>query len=135
MNPVTVQRANITLYPDRTRVLLRPFHAMSDQRAITICAEVAALPEGEVRALLDQVLAGFGERHLKIREFFRRRFDEVRPYLLTELKAGEFFGRRSHDVRPDMITGESLSEQRKLLLGGYFSHEYSLEGAALFNPS
>jgi len=135
MKPVTVERTNVTLYPDRTRVLLRPFHAMSDQRAITICAEVAALPECEVHTRLEQLLKEFGERHLKIREFFRRRFDEVRPYLLTEPKAGEFFRRRSDDVPPGPVTGESLSEERELLLGGYFSHEYSLEGAALFNPS
>lgn len=135
MKPVAVERTNVTLYPDRTRVLLRPFHAMSDQRAITICAEVAALPECEVHTRLEQLLKEFGERHPKIREFFRRRFDEVQPYLLTELKAGEFFRRRSDDVRPDLATGESLSEERELLLGGYFSHEYSLEGAALFNPS
>ena len=44
----------------------------------------------------------------------RRRFDEVSPYLLH---------------------GQTLSEERKLLLGGYFTHEYSLEAAALFNPS
>jgi len=135
MKPVTVERTNVTLYPDRRRVLLRPFHAMSDQRAITICAEVVALPECEVHTRLEQLLKEFGERHLKIREFFRRRFDEVRPYLLTEPKAGEFFRRRSDDVPPGPVTGESLSEERELLLGGYFSHEYSLEGAALFNPS
>jgi predicted GH43/DUF377 family glycosyl hydrolase len=135
MKPVTVERTNVTLYPDRTRVLLRPFHAMSDQRAMTICAEVAALPECEVHPRLEQLLKQFGERHLKIREFFRTRFDEVRPYLLTELKAGEFLRRRSDDVRTGPVTVEGLSEERRLLLGGYFSHEYSLEGAALFNPS
>lgn len=135
MKPVTVERTHLTLYPDRARVLLRPFHAMSDQRAITICAEVAALPESQVHALWEQMLAEFGERHLKIREFFRRRFNEVRPYLLTELKAGEFFSGRSDDVRPGLITEESLSEERELLLGAYFSHEYSIEAAALFNPS
>jgi predicted GH43/DUF377 family glycosyl hydrolase len=135
MKPVSVERTNIVLYPDRTRVLLRPFHAMSDQRAITICAEVAALPECEVRPLLGQILAEFGERHLNIREFFRRRFEEVRPYLLTELKADGPFKRRSDDARPASSAADSLSEERELLLGGYFSHEYSLEAAALFNPS
>ena len=132
---IHVRRTGITLYPDRTRVLLRRFHLMSDQRVITMCAEVLALPECEVRALWEQMLAGFGERHLKIREFFRRRFDEVRPYLLTDLRVGEFLRRRSDDVRPGLVTGESLSEERELLLGGYFSHEYSIESAALFNPS
>ena len=132
---INVKRSHVTLRPDPTRVLLRPFHLMSDQRAINICAEVAALPECEVRALLEQMLAEFGARHLKIREFFRRRFEEVRPYLLTDLRVGEFFRRRSDDVSPGLLTGESLSEERKLLLGGYFSHEYSIEAAALFNPS
>jgi predicted GH43/DUF377 family glycosyl hydrolase len=133
MKPVNVERIGITLYPDHTRVLLRPFHAMSDQRTITICGEVAALPECQVHVLWEQMLAGFGERHLDIREFFRRRFDEVRPYLLTEQKVGKF--RRRSDVQPGVIAGESLSEERKLLLGAYFSHEYSLEATALFNPS
>ena len=134
MKSVNVERTNLTLYPDRTCVLLRPFHAMSDQRAITICAEVAALPECQVHALLAEVLAEFGERHLKIREFFRRRFDEVRPYLLTEQRGREF-RRRSDDVQPELAAGESFSEERELLLGAYFSHEYSIEAAALFNPS
>ncbi len=135
MKTIHVKRTDVTLHPDRTRVLLRPFHLMSDQRAIHICSEVAALPESEVRVLLEQMLAEFGDRHQKIREFFRRRFDEVRPYLLKEPKVGEFFRRQSDDVRPSSVTGERLSEERELLLGGYFSHEYSLEAAALFNPS
>jgi predicted GH43/DUF377 family glycosyl hydrolase len=114
MKTIQVRRAGAMLYPDRTRVLLRPFHYMSDRRAMIICAQVMALPEGEVHTLLEQLLAEFGARHRKIREFFRRRFDEVRPYLPAE---------------------EKLSENRELLLGAYFSNEYSLEAAALFNPS
>ena len=40
------------------------------------------------------------------------------------------------EVSPYLLNGhQSLSEERKLLLGGYFTHEYSLEAAALFNPS
>jgi predicted GH43/DUF377 family glycosyl hydrolase len=114
MKTVQVNRTGITLYPDRTRVLLRPFHFMSDQRAMIICTQVMALPEGQVHTLLEQLSSEFNERHRKIREFFRRRFEEVRPYLPAE---------------------EKLSESRELLLGAYFSHEYSHEAAALFNPS
>jgi predicted GH43/DUF377 family glycosyl hydrolase len=87
---------------------------MSDQRSIKITARVMALPESEVHALLEGVRAEFGDRQLKIDEVLRRRFDDVSPYLLN---------------------GQKLSEERKLLLGGYFTHEYSLEAAALFNPS
>jgi len=114
MKTINVKRTNVTLHPDCTRVLARPFRPMSDQRAVKICARVMALPESEVHALLEQVLVEFGERHPKVREFLKRQFDEVRPYLLH---------------------GQRLSEERELLLGGYFTHEFSLEAAALFNPA
>jgi predicted GH43/DUF377 family glycosyl hydrolase len=114
MKTINLKRTNVTLQPDRTRVLARPFRLMSDQRSVKICARVMALPESEVHALLEQVRAEFGDRHPKVCEFLKRQFDEVRPYLLN---------------------GQRLSEERELLLGGYFTHEFSLEAAALFNPS
>jgi predicted GH43/DUF377 family glycosyl hydrolase len=114
MKTIHVHRTPVTLHPDRTRVLARPFRPMSDQRAVKICARVMALPESEVHTLLEQVRAEFGERHPKTKDFLKRQFDEVRPYLLN---------------------GQRLSEERELLLGGYFTHEFSLEAAALFNPS
>ncbi|HEV2349170.1 MAG TPA: glycoside hydrolase family 130 protein [Terriglobia bacterium] len=114
MKTINVKRIDVTLHPDRTRVLARPFRPMGTQRAVKICARVMALQESEVHALLEQVLAEFEDRHPKVREFFKRQFDEVRPYLLA---------------------GQRLSEERELLLGGYFTHEFSLEAAALFNPS
>ncbi|MGO9246849.1 MAG: glycoside hydrolase family 130 protein [Verrucomicrobiia bacterium] len=109
-----IRRTNVILHPDRTRVLLRPFLLTNDRRAINLCAQVMALPESDVHTLLQQVRAEFGERHVKIDEFLRRRFEQVRPSLESN---------------------EEPSEERKLLLGAYFSHEYSLEAAALFNPS
>jgi predicted GH43/DUF377 family glycosyl hydrolase len=114
MSSITVRRSDLVLHPDRTRVLARPFHPASRQRAAKICAQVMALPESEVRTLLEQVEAEFGERHVQIREFLMRRFDQVRPWLRV---------------------GQELSDERRLLLGAYFTHEYSLEAAALFNPS
>src|SRR6476661_714712 len=112
MKTANVQRTNITLHPDRARVLIRPFSPATDQRAIKICARVMALSDAEAHALLEQVLAEFGERHLKIREYLKRRCLQVRQHLLTDGK---------------------LSEERELLLGAYFTHEYSMEAAALFN--
>jgi predicted GH43/DUF377 family glycosyl hydrolase len=114
MRQIDVTRSTVVLDPDRTHVLARPFQLMSDQRSIKISARVMALPESEVHTLLEGVRKEFGDRQIKIDEFLLRRFKEVSPYLLN---------------------GQRLSEERKLLLGGYFSHEYSLEAAALFNPS
>jgi predicted GH43/DUF377 family glycosyl hydrolase len=114
MKAAHIQRTNVTLHPDRTRVLIRPLNLANDERIGKICAQVMALPESEVHALLEQVQAEFGERHLKIRDFLRRRFTQVRAHLRVNRK---------------------LSKERELLLGAYFTHEYSLEAAALFNPS
>jgi len=114
MKTINLQRTDVSLQPDRTRVLARPFRLMSDQRSVKICARVMALPECEVHALLEQVRAEFGDRHPKVCEFLKRQFEQIRPYLLN---------------------GQVPSEERMLLLGGYFTHEFSLEAAALFNPS
>jgi len=45
MRQVDVTRSTVTLDPDRTHVLARPFRLMSDQRSIKISARVMALPE------------------------------------------------------------------------------------------
>ena len=114
MNIATVRRTNVVLHPDRTRVLLRPFLLPNEPRGRTICAQVMALPDSEVHTLWTQVRAEFGERHAQTLEFLCRRFEQARSCLGAD---------------------ETLSEERSLLLGAYFSHEYSLEAAALFNPS
>jgi predicted GH43/DUF377 family glycosyl hydrolase len=114
MKHIEVNRSTVVLDPDSTHVLARPFSLVGDKRSIKIAARVMALPECEVHTLLEAVRAEFGDRQVKIDEFLRRRFNEVSPYLLN---------------------GQQLSEERKLLLGGYFTHEYSFEAAALFNPS
>lgn len=114
MKAPVLHRSKIVLHSDHKRVLIRPLNIVSDERAVKICARVLVLPETEVRALLDDVLADFDERHVKIHDFLKRRFEQVRRWLPTDQK---------------------LSEERELLIGAYFTHEYSFEAAALFNPS
>src|SRR5207247_2250801 len=45
------------------------------------------------------------------------------------------FRERFEQIHELLPAGEELSEQRRLLIGSYFLAEYSLESAALFNPS
>lgn len=104
----------MTLNPDRSRVLIRPFTLTSEQRAIKLCARVAALSEAEVRSLLEQVFAEFSGRHQQITNLLLARFESVQHWL---------------------ITNQKISNERKMLLGAYFTQEYALEAAALFNPS
>lgn len=114
MKPIALRRSPVILRPDRTHVLARPFRLIGAHRSAKIFARVMALSEKAVHALLEGIRSEFGNRQLRIDEFLRRRFEEVSSALLA---------------------GETISEERKLLLGGYFTHEYSLEAAALFNPS
>src|SRR6266852_4194650 len=113
-NSIHVKRTATVLRPDQSRVLLRPFSPEDPQRAGRIIARIMSLPENRVGPLLDEVSAEFSQRHQQIHKSFQERFEQVRDLLLTD---------------------EEISEERELLLGAYFTHEYSLEAAALFNPS
>ena len=73
-----------------------------------------ALPDEQVGLLLDEVSAEFSKRHQHIHQLFLQRFEQVRE---------------------SMPMDAQLSEPRRLLIGSYFLAEYSLESAALFNPS
>ncbi len=109
-----VKRTGVVLKPNCARVLFRPFEQQDPQRSLRIVGRVMELSEAEVDALLAQVLTEFRGRHQKLMRFFLERFNAVKQHLLTD--------------RP-------LSENRKLLIGSYFTQEYSIESAALFNPS
>src|SRR5215469_7745701 len=113
-NSIHVKRTATVLRPDQSRVLLRPFGLEDSQRVGRIIARIMLLPENRVGPLLDEVTAEFSQRHPQIHETFLERFEEVRDLLLTD---------------------EEISEQRQLLIGSYFVCEFSLESAALFNPS
>lgn len=109
-----LKRTDIVLKPNNTRVLFRPFQPTDPNRATRIVARVMALPDKDVERELEIVLSEFHGRHQKLRQFFITRFEHVREHLLTD---------------------EPVGETRQLLIGAYFTQEYSLESAALFNPS
>lgn len=108
------KRLGPTLIPDRSRVLMRPFYPTNDGIARRIVARVMALSNKEVTQLLGEVMREFKHRHENAEKIFRDRFVEVRRYL-------------NESWEP--------SAERKALIGSYFTHEYSPESAALFNPS
>ena len=109
-----VKRSATILKPDQSRVLLRSFNPGNSERAARIMVRILALPEKDVGPLLDDVSADFSKRHQHIRKRFEERYEQVRE---------------------SMPAGEKPSAQRRLLIGSYFLAEYSLESAALFNPS
>ena len=112
--PLHLKRAPTILNPDQSRVLLRPFTPGDSQRIGEILARIMSLSEGQAGEILGETSADFSPRHQQIRTAFLERFEQVRELLPAD--------------------GE-ISEQRRLLIGSYFLAEYSLESAALFNPS
>lgn len=114
--PATLHAKRIgpTLVADRSRVLMRPFRPTTDDIARRIADRVMALPEEQVVGLLGQVLGEFADRHEQVESIFLKRFEQAKIYLEP---------------------GAQLSPARQMLLGAFFTHEYSPESAALFNPS
>lgn len=114
LDTIRIQRTSTLLEPQQSRVLLRPFNPGDAQRIAGIVARIMSLPEDQVGILLNEVTAEFSNRHYQIREVFLRRFEQVRELISIN---------------------KTICEQRMLLIGSYFLAEYSLESAALFNPS
>ena len=113
MTKQLIVRTHIQLKPDASRVLIRPF-IPSDNRVIKIMARVASQSDTAVKEHLDKILKDFADRHIAVKETFLRRYKSVKHLQFVDLEP---------------------SYERKLLIGSYFTSEYSLESAALFNPS
>ena len=110
---ISVNRLTITIQPARNRVLIRPFFPGSRDRQRAIAQRVASIPTDAVERALTEVREQFGLRHSDVHTVFRRHYERVK----------------------DLIPGTILSPEHQLLLGAYFTNEYALESAALFNPS
>ncbi|WP_336974364.1 glycoside hydrolase family 130 protein [Sphingobium aromaticiconvertens] len=103
------------------RVVVRPFHLAwqanggAPSRTQRITNAVLALDDAEVDQQLTHVLRDFEKRHWQTRRVFMTRFEEISVLLKLDC--------------------DSLSAERKQLIGAYFCHEYSYCAAALMNPS
>jgi len=109
-----VNRTNIQIRPDPSRVFLRAFETSGRERIQRIVARVMALSRSEAEREATIMLKSFEGRHEKLQAFLLTRFGHVSEHLITD--------------RP-------LNRCERLLIGAYFTLEYSLEAAALFNPS
>jgi predicted GH43/DUF377 family glycosyl hydrolase len=115
-----VTRTDVVLTADPARVLARlfvPGHELSldgRSRASGVLGRILGLPEGEVGATLRRVHDRYAGRHRDLPGVLREHYERI-----------------AHRVPDDA----GLSEARRSLVGAWFTHEFAVEGAALFNPS
>ncbi|MHA7110333.1 glycoside hydrolase family 130 protein [Sunxiuqinia elliptica] len=114
---ITVTRKAIKFLPDSSRVIAR-FLYVDDHRAKNTIRSVLSMNENEVVSALSPVLRDYSLRHRNISRIFELHFNKI-THLIQSL--GE--------------EPQSLSISRKILIGSYFTMEYSIESAAFFNPS
>lgn len=122
-NASLVRRSSIHLVRDTTRVITRPFLPGQEllnpgiSRAEAVIERLLVMSEEEVCQTLSEVMASYADRHNDLRPIFQRHFELVAHRLPREEPA------------------QVLTAERVQLIGAYFTQEYAIEGAALFNPS
>lgn len=123
-SPFAVERLPLHLEPDPRRVLLRPFFPSLVvkptgtpghlERLECLMSRLAALDSSTCEGELERLRQRFGVRHRTLERLAHQRWQDVLAPLQPQ---------------------HPLSAEQQLLLGYYLTHEYSLESAALFNPS
>jgi len=115
-----VAHAELVLRPDSGRAITRLFVAGLEDvgpgvsRAPEVIERVLKLPEEDVENAMADIDARFAGRHRDLHQTFVRHAELLRPGITDD---------------------PQVSNTRKLLLGAAFTHEYTIEGASLTNPS
>src|SRR5665213_1582501 len=114
---LSVERKPIRINPDPKRVIAR-FFFNGNNRAKEVIQRVMSLSEETAFGIVSPLLQEYSRRHRNITRVLNRNCSRLKP-LFAELD----------------IDFDTLTVYRKLLIGSYFTHEYSIESAAFFNPS
>jgi predicted GH43/DUF377 family glycosyl hydrolase len=111
---MNIKRTTIILKPDYKRVLLRPFTPAHKRQAVRICERIVGLSDEQADHKVQDIFSDFEYRHRDLKTFYLDRFDQMLNVFNPK---------------------GNISETKKLLIGACFTMEYSVESAALFNPS
>jgi predicted GH43/DUF377 family glycosyl hydrolase len=112
---MNINKNTLRLYASAKAVITQYLTLPGNSRVEHVVMRLDALNENEVADLMTQIMQEFGGRHRNIQKIFL-----------------------SHASRTEEKYGRSLSHlsaEKRLLLGAFFTKEYSIEAAALFNPS
>ncbi|WP_285055670.1 glycoside hydrolase family 130 protein [Pedobacter ginsengisoli] len=114
---ILIERKPVKVYPDPKRVIAR-FFFNGEERAVEVVKKVMELSDDEVFGLISPLLQEYSKRHRNITKILTRHCKRV-----------------LHSIEAAGFEYDELDKDRKLLMGSYFTHEYSIESAAFFNPS
>ena len=114
LSHLIVKRKKNKILRDSSRVITRLHLPGGEYRISKIIQRIVDLPDTTAENILAQILIDFSERHNNIKGVLARHMNEVNDYIPREAV---------------------LSETKMALIGAYFTMEYSIESAALFNPS
>jgi len=113
-----VKRINIQLKANPNKVIINfldlGVNTNNTSRLNRLIDTVLAIPEDELHTLYEEIKSNFALRHRNFENYLKISFEKIQPELPKNV---------------------SISEIRSLVLGAYFSKEYSIQSAALFNPS
>jgi len=115
---MTINRSNIQIKANPNKVIINfldlGVNTNNTSRLNRLIDTVLAIPENELEALYKDITTNFAFRHRNFEQYLILNFKKVQPVLPSD---------------------NVISEIRSLVIGAYFSKEYSIQSAALFNPS
>lgn len=110
-----VTKNPIKLYASAKAVVTQFLYLPGKDRVKNIVERVKKLHEKQVSEVLEKAKKNFGGRHRNLEDTFLNHFIRI-----------------NNQVAGDLL---HFSPPKKLLLGAFFTKEYSIQAAALFNPS
>lgn len=114
MSPITLSRMRRSLTSDPSRVITRFYYPSGQEHAERVVQRVLSLNSEQQRQTIQLTLEEFAARHHNIERVLLTNFRKVANL---------------HGL------GGTIPPNAQLLIGAYFTHEYSVESTALFNPS
>ena len=109
-----VHKIPIKLHADPKRVITLPSVYPGLERVKNIYERIVNFSEEEIQAQLSDIFESFGHRHKKLEQIFFKNYNYF---------DGQY---------PETLT---LSPEQQMLLGASLTKEFSIQSAALFNPS
>jgi len=113
-----VKRSNIQIKANPKRVIINfldlGINTNNTSRVNRLIDSVLSIPENELETLYEEIKRNFAFRHRNFEYYLKLNFKKVQTGLSSDVV---------------------ISEIRSLVMGAYFSKEYSIQSAALFNPS